>query len=298
MRMLRRGKGPVALAALAILAAGTMLPSAAAAQPVQELVDRGAAAGADLALLTELRDRALRMGLDAETTARLLVPVVETAEAGLPSRAMAQRGLEGLAKGVPPNRISAVLVALGDGVHLAAGIVDPWLARSGVPERLGVPGEAGRDAARAAIVEGAGVALFQDAPEEAVRALLDRVPDGIRRARVAPLEVAVAVEVLADLPSAARNPELAAEVVAWALEVGFGSAELRELPAAMRAAESRGELPAEMVARGTLHQMGRDLPARVILENLFRGDFPGDVPFDLPPGMERARDRVGPPDRP
>lgn len=305
MRAWTRGGAGAALIVAALVAATGLapaLPGAAEvrAQSVDELVARGAEAGADAALMAELRDRAAAAGLDAAATARLLAPAVTLAESGLPSGAVLQKGLEGLSKRVPAPRIAAVQGELRAAVERAGPIVDAWLSEPGVRERLeasgaaSAAGGAAADGVRAAVVEGTGMALAQGAPEPAVRALLDRVPAEVGRARVEALEVAVAVEVLADLPLAAGRPALAAEVVAAALDGGFGPAELRELPAALQAAERRGEVPAEAVARGAIEGMG-DLPARAVLEALFEGGLPGAAPFDVPPGLERAREQLGGP---
>lgn len=285
----------VLTAALLALLGMAMLPFVALAQSPEELVRRGVAAGADAELLAELRDRAAGAGLDAAATARLLGPGVELAERELPSRAVLQKGLEGVSKGVPADRIAAVQERLQGAVERAAGLVDPWLERPGVRARLGgaVEDADSEEGTRATVVEGVGLGLAQGAPEEALRALLDRLPEGVARERIAALEVAVGAEVMADLPLARTRPGLAAEVVANALDAGFGPAELRELPGAMQAAERRGELPADAVARAAIGGMQADLPARDVLDGLFQGGFPGDVPFELPPGLERARERVG-----
>ncbi len=291
-----RRRSAVLTAALLALLAMALLPVLAFAQSLDELVRRGVEAGADVDLLTELRARADGAGLDAAATVRLLAPGVELAERDLPSRAVLQKGLEGVSKGVPADRIAAVQARLRGAMERAAGLVDPWLERPGVRTRVaaGAGGEAeAGDGARATVVEGVGLALAQGAPEEALRALLDRLPEGVARERIAALEVAVGAEVLADLPLATTRPGLAADVVASALEAGFGPAELRELPAAMQAAERRGDLPADAVARAAIGGMQADLPARDVLDGLFQGGFPGNVPFELPPGMERARERVG-----
>lgn len=278
---------------------GLALASSGLAQDPGDLVTRGAAAGADVELLQELRTRAEGAGLGAEDVSALLRPAVSAAEAGRPSGLLIQKGLEGLSKGVPSVQIAQVLTVLEGAVERATGLVDPWLERPGVEGVLaGAAGAGGAGAeARARVVESVALALQVGASEEAIGTLLDRVPRGLRDGRVSALRLGVAAEVLAEIPVAAEDPAMAAEVVLEALNSGFGAAELRELPAAMQAAARRGELPAATVARGALSQMLDGLPAASVLENLFQGEFPGNAPFDLPPGLERLREG-GPPGPP
>ncbi len=175
--------------------------------------------------------------------------------------------------------------------------VDPALSRPAVREALAAPpGDAGT---RAALVESGALSLSRGASAEALRSLLDRLPAGSgERGPVDPTGLGVAMEVLADLPVAARSPRLAADLVLEALGSGFGPTELRELPAALEAARGRGQLPAEAAARGAMAWMRSDVPAAAVLQNLFAGEFPGNAPFDVPPGLDDARDRAdrpGPP---
>lgn len=293
------GLGLIARSGLAAAVACALLAGPAAAQTSAELVARGKAAGADPALLEQLRERALRAGLEEAAVVRLLAPGVGLAEAGLPSGMVLQKGLEGLSKRVPPPQIAQVLSRLADAVERAGGPVDAWLARPGVREALAPPppGRA-RDRVRATLVESAALALDQGAPEAAVQALLGRVPSGLQAPSVSAVGLGVALEVLAELPVVAADATLAAQLVLEALNSGFSPAELRELPGALRAAERRGQLPARAVAEGALVQLRGDIPATAVLQNLFQGNFPGKGPLELPPGLERARERArerGPP---
>ncbi len=279
-------------------ALGLALALPAAAQTPDELMTRGAAAGVDVELMQELRARAGERGLDRAATARLLTPVVAAAEAGVPSRGVALKGLEGLSKGYPPPLIAGAMTNLQGSMVRAATLVDPWMTEPGVPEAVTAPAGGPDDAARGRLVESVGLALQAGASEAAVRELLDRVPAGLKAGRVSALRLGVAAEVLAEIPVAAESPGMAAELVLDALNSDFGAAELRELPAALGVAARRGQLPAEAVARGAMAQMRGGLPAATVLQNLFRGEFPGNAPFELPPGIEKARERgqgKGPP---
>ena len=275
-----------------LLGLASALP--AAAQSPDELMARGAAAGVDVELMQEIRTRASDRGLAAEATTRLLTPIVVAAEDGLPSRSLTLKALEGLSKGYPPPVVAGAMSSLRGAMGRAATLVDPWMARPGVREAVTAPGGGAGEpdrSARGRMVESVGLALQAGAPEAAVRALLERVPAGLRADRVSALRLGVGAEVLAEVPVAPESPGMAAELVLDALNSDFGAAELRELPAALQMAARRGQLPAEAVARGARAQMRGGLPAATVLQNLFRGEFPGNAPFDVPPGIERARDR-------
>lgn len=296
-----RDTGFRTVAALAVvLAIGPLAPptsSTALAQEPSELVTRGAHAGADAALLRSVLSRAEDAGLDGEATASLLRPAVDAAEAGLPSELLLRKSLEGLSKRVPPERVGAVLADLRDALGRAASVVDPALARPPVRDVLATPD--GDADTRAVLIESGALGLSRGASDEALRSLLDRLPAGAgERGPVDPAGLRVAMEVLADLSVADRSPRLAADLVLEALGSGFGPAELRELPGALEAAGRRGQLPAEAAARGAMSWMRSDVPASAVLQNLFSGEFPGKAPFDVPPGLDDARDRAdrpGPP---
>lgn len=281
---------------IAVLVCGVAAASGAAQTP-DELVTRGVRAGADAQLLEELRGRAAASGLSERETAGLLEPAVDLAERGLPTRMVLQKGLEGLSKRVPAARISGVLAELGSAVDRAGGVVDPWLEGPGVRESVRPPparGASREDPVRSTIVEGTAHAFFRGASEGTVRSLLGRIPAELRAREVSAITLAVGIEVLPDVPLADRNPGMVADLVLEAVNAGFGAEELRELPTALRAAERRGQLPAEAVARGALKQMSEGTPAATVLENLFQGDFPGKPPFDLPPGLRKAQERGKP----
>lgn len=268
-----------------------------AAQTPEDLVERGVRAGADAELLAELRIRVSDAGHDAETAAALLAPVVSLAERGLPSRMVVRKALEGLAKRVSPERIVDLLDRLGARVGQAGGIVDPWLAGdAGASLAPATPSGGGRGV-RETLVESTALGLFHGAPEPVIREVLDRVPATLGDRPVGAVELGVGIEVTPQLPLSDRDPALVAELVVGALASGFDAAQMRELPAALEAAERRAQLPAEAVARGAMSQF-RELPAADILRNLFQGEFPGNVPFEIPPGLENAGRRGAPPPPP
>ncbi|HUP00981.1 MAG TPA: hypothetical protein VM737_05605 [Gemmatimonadota bacterium] len=279
--------------ALAIGALCLLGPAPLAAQEAARLVSRGETAGADPFLLKTLAGRAERAGFDQAEIGRLLLPAVTLAERGLPSEIVLQKGLEGLSKGVPADRLAVVLSSMQRSVERAGAAAGPWLARPDV-RRLFSTSADGRSIpplASRTIMEGVAQAYIHDVPEPAIRGLLRRIPDDLERTHLPPGDFAAALHALVDLPLARTAPDLTADLLIRALDAEFDAADLGQLPAAMRAAERRGMLPAEVVARGVLDQIGLGTPAATVLGNLFQGKFPGGPPGGLPPGLTRPRGR-------
>jgi hypothetical protein len=291
-----RSLGIVRKACSVYLALTAIATTGLIGQSIDELSARARAAPVDSELLEEVLTRARVMGLEDGATVALLMPPVELAEAGLPSHMVMQKVLEGLAKGIAPGRVAGVLEQMKETLDRAVVMADPWLVRSEALGAIESGAQTGSDrgsAVRAAILESIGHALFRGASELSIQTLLDRVSVQAAGRGLSALGLAVAIEVLPDLPISAQAPEMAAEIVLEALLSGFAPGELRELPAALVVAERRGQLPAEAVARGALGQLRADLPAATVLQNLFNGEFPGNVPFEVPPGLEQARKAKG-----
>lgn len=275
------------------------LPGLAAAQSIDELVDRGTEAGIDRTLLETVSERAEGAGLDVAETARLIEPGVALAEQGLPAQAVVQRALEGLAKNVPSEQITQVVDRLQQATERAGQAGDRWLERPEVQRMLGQDDAPAAEEGRRAVVEGLAQAYVQSAPDEALEAALERMPAELPPGRASAPAVGAALQVLADLPVSAEEPGLAAGLLVEALNTGFSASDLRRLPAALDVAQQRGEMPAEAVARGALSQMAEGTPAASVLENLFQGEVPGQPPGGTPPGLDRRPqddDRGGPPD--
>ncbi len=264
-----------------------VLTPAVSAQSVDDLMERGRQAGMDVELLSALESRANAAGLDVAETARLIEPAVLLAEQQLPSRAVVQRALEGLAKQVPPDRIAEVLGRLQHASERAGERGGAWLERSDVREMLGVNARQDEARARSVVMEGLAQAYNREAPAEALDAALERIPQEVGPGRTSPAAVGAALQVLPDLAISAQEPNLAAGLLTQALNSGFAARDLRQLPAALEAAERRGEMPAEAAARGALSEMAMGTPAAMVLERLFQGQIPGQPPGGTPPGLDR-----------
>ena len=282
------GARALAIGALCLLAAAPL-----AAQEASRLVSRGETAGADPFLLKALAGRGAQAGLNEAEIGRLLLPAVILAERGLPSEIVLQKGLEGLSKDVPADRLAVVLSSMQRSVERAGAAAGPWLARPDVRQifSASADGRSIAPAARRTIMEGVAQAYIHDVPEPTIRGLLRRIPDDLGRTHLPPGDFAAALHAMIDLPLARTAPDLTADLLIGALDADFDAAHLRQLPAAMRAAERRGMLPVEVVARGVLDQIGRGTPASTVIGNLFQGNFPGGPPGGLPPGLSRPRGR-------
>ena len=287
---------------IGVLAALLFVPPLALAQepppPVAQLMQRGREAGAPTELLEQVQRRAAHQGLSARQTTALLQPAVELAEQGLPARHVLSKALEGLAKQVPPPRVAGVLGQMQQHTGRASQFIDPWLRRPEVKRLIRAEqGSAGRGAQmRDVLVENLSQSLMQQVPTRTIETVLDALPAQVTRRRIAPAEVGTAFGILADLPTVQSSPEATAALVASALDAGFGQAELRRLPAAVRAAQQR-QGSAEAVTRGVAQRLRDGVPASEVLNTLFQGGRRGGGPpaHAGPPGQGGPPPGTGPP---
>ena len=211
-----------------------------------------AAAGAQEPTKQE-RVRAAFSGEAARELERLLA---DARDRGLPTEPLLDKALEGSAKGVPAERVLAVLAQLSTGLGRARAI----LAEDGSPP---VPADV------VAVADG----LRRGVPERAVSRL---------RTEAGPDEpIALAVHTLADLLDRGVPVDAALDVLTAWRSHGAQPTDLAELPAAVERLVRQGSLPsqaAEAVAAAV--RAGRG-PA-------------GALPHQAgPPGRGRGRD--GPP---
>jgi hypothetical protein len=80
-------------------------------------------------------------------------------------------------------------------------------------------------------------------------------------------------------------------MIVRSLKAGFDASELQKLPAAIKMAQQRGQLPAANVIEGISHQLNAGVPAQQILQNLFDGNIGGGPPGGTPPGLEKRQKR-------
>lgn len=160
----------IALALTSALVAGDPHLTVAAT-PVAPPPDRATAAALPAPLADALAARAAERGLAVDDA---FAPVVEAAQAGVPSRMVAEKILEGLAKGVPPPRVLGVARDLGARLVQSRDLLETARA-------AGLAPAAARDVALADLAG----ALGQGVPPEAVRALVTSARGGHSDAVVA-----------------------------------------------------------------------------------------------------------------
>ena len=299
-------------AALLATVLGAGAPHGAAAQPadVQSLLDRGAAAGADVEQMRTIVERARQAGLDNEATASLLNPAVALAEKNLPTDPLLSKTLEGLAKQVPPSRMQPVLQQYRTRTEQADQVVAQWTQRARVRQMLGTEGgdpsaTAAQADDRTRLVTAVTEARQQGIPSGQVRSFLSGLPEGVERRPVSMGEVATAVNVLPDLPGNGASPETSTRLLTAALDAGYDPESLRQLPSALQSARQNSNRPVDALAQGTAQAIVQGTPATSVLQSLFQGSFPGggppagvgNGPPGAPPGNGTPPDR-GPPDNP
>jgi hypothetical protein len=269
----------VGLLLLPLLPVGPTATTPAAAQEaspsVAQLAHRGRQAGVPPDLLQNVRRRATRSGLSEAQTAGLLRPAVAMAEQGLPSAHVLRKALEGMAKQVPPGRVSGVLGRMRRHTAQAGQLIDPWLKRSDGARLVASEGaSSGAASARDVLLENLAQSLMHDVPTQTVETFLDVLPKQVQQRSVPAAELGTAFGILADLPAARSAPDATARLVADALDAGFNQKELRRLPAAVRAArQTRGS--AEAATQEAAAQIRNGTPASEVLNRLFRGGASG-----------------------
>lgn len=191
------------------LAAAMTLSAGASAQEEQEEPQR-----------VEQRMTRLQERLGEEATERMREIVQRAEQRGVPSGPLLDKALEGAAKGVPAERVTAALSAY-------AG-------------RLGRGAELLGSEASSSEVVAAADALSRGVSGEAVREVARAAPSGGR---------AIPLVVLGDLAEAGVPVERAVGVVREALERGHAGEALLEVPARVRRMVRQGVPPAEAADR-------------------------------------------------
>lgn len=280
-------------------------PDRAAAQPaqVQALLDQAEQAGADVAPMRTVAERATAAGLSSDATADLLRPAVDLARQDLPTGPVLNKALEGLAKRVPPARMMPVLQTLRGHTEQAGRTVSGWLGRDDVRTLVGASSDDAQPPGRAQLVTSIAEARQQGVSREAIDSFLDRLPAETSRRPVPLADVSTAVGVMPDVPSTRSSPQATHRLLTAALDAGYDASSLRRLPAALERAQRESQQPAVALAKGTAQAIAQGTPATRVLQNLFRGGPPGGgppagagPPGNGPPGGNPPG--KGPPDDP
>ncbi len=288
----------MALILVAVLSASLSTP-AHAQHDIAEyrtVEQQGTAAGIDAERLESLIVRAQQRGVSPDQLENMIGPAINLAENDLPYHSVLQKALEGMAKRVPAGNIRMVTQNMAGGITLSAEIVDPWMARNEVRAMAAaVRGDREIDAQareiRRTFVEHASYAFQQDTQEQTVRDFLDQALTANVVKRNAIISLAAGLRALPEMPTTQDDPGTSIRLLVKALDAGFTPGEMQQLPEAFRSAQFHSELPADRVARGIDHQLGENIPAAHILENLFQGNVGGGPPGFTPPGLDKRGEK-------
>jgi len=290
---------------LALLLLGLVVPRGAVGQtdPVGAAVERGQSAGVDPDLLQNVATRAEQRGLSADETVALLRPAIALAEQNLPAAPLLNKALEGLSKQVPPSRMSPVLTQIQSQTEKAGALVAEWLGQREVQEFVGASSDPLSEAARMELTTTIAEAQQQDLPLETARGFLDALPASIERRPVPIRDVAAAVSVMPNIPGMEDDPRAGLQLLAAALDAGYSSESMRQLPAALQNARRESQQPPGLLARGAAHAIVDGTPASNVLQSLFQGSFPGGGPPanvgqglpNIPPGQGKPPGKEGNP---
>lgn len=277
-----------------LLAGLLLLPAFVQAQTasLQEVLEQARNKGVEQAQLQELQNRAQSRGLTDQQLIAIIEPAISLAEENLPSETVLQKALEGLSKGVPANRMLPVLKNMQQSVQNAGPMVESWMQRPNVQEVVNRPGAGMSDSQfRSEMIKATSRGLMNGIPSGEIEKLFDDIGSGELSDNVDPSNIVASVGVFADLPSTAEQPEASRSLIVRSLKGGFKTAEIQRLPAAMKVAQQRSQLPAASVIEGVARQMKGGIPAKKILQNLFNGNVGGGPPGGTPPGLENKQNR-------
>ena len=288
----------IALLVLAVLSTSLFNPALAQHEiaDYRAVQEQAMAAGIDAERLETLIVRAQQRGVSPDQLQSMIVPAITLADRDLPYQSVLQKTLEGMAKRVPAGNIRMVTENIAGGITRSAEVVDPWMTRGDVGTMLAaVRGDRETGVTmreyRRTFIEHTSYAFQQNTEEQTVRQFLDEAltPNVVERNTIA--AVAAGLRALPEMPTTQESPGTSIRLLVRALDAGFTPREIQQLPDAFRAAQFHSELPADRVARGLDHQLGENIPAASILQNLFQGNVGGGPPGFTPPGLDRREDR-------
>jgi hypothetical protein len=266
---------------------------------LQHVVERAANAGMSAEKLQTLVDRSRSAGLSNRQIAELINPAAELSEQDLPGKIIIQKAFEGLAKGIPPNRIHPVILDLKVRIQEAEKVVDPWMKNNGNDEQENYITKNGNErSVRLLLIEATANALSADANEKQITGLLGNLGQATDAITLHPRTLATAIQILPDLITTEQDPDLSYQLLTNAVNAGFTATDLNQLPQAMMLAKQNSRLPAKAVASGFTRQIENGLTASQIIQNLQLGKVKGaevgpDIDKKQPKGPDQnpAADR-------
>ncbi len=250
---------------------------------LEKVVQRATKAGLSAQQIEDLVQRGRNKGLSNQQLVQLILPAAELSEQDLPGHIVIQKAFEGLAKGVPPNRIEPVILDLKTRIQKARDVVDPWMKKKDKEKRfLTKNGEL--RTLRNLMIEATAHALSGTLSTERVADFLNHMDNNVNEEFLNSRSVAAAVRILPDLITTKEHPDISNKMLVNAINAGFTASEFHQLPNAMEMAQNNSRLPAKAVANGFTRQIKNGIAANQILQNLQKGNVEGG---DLPPKMKQ-----------
>lgn len=255
------------------------------------LIKRAETSGIELPVLAELQSRVETGDISNQQFMQIVGSAIEMSEQNLPADIVVQKALEGISKGISGDRIVPVINNIQGSIKKAAGVIDPWINRSEVQQMIGRATDGmSKEKFRNEMTKAASKSMMQNISTEAVSSILSQISDESLIANTAPIDIIVAMGVLPALPTISNKPGTSGTFIVRALKEGFKAKDLKKLPAALKTAQLRSQLPAASVIEGVARQMQGNIPAKQILQNLFNGNIGGGPPGNIP-GLGNKPDR-------
>ena len=281
----------ISLKGLLLIMFITVNPFIAMAQEgtLSDLIEQSIAVGIEQEKLHDLQSRAQSHGIADADLMAIISPAVSMAEQNLPYGMIFDKAFEGISKRVTSQQLQPILNSIAESSIEAAQLVDPWMNRPEVDRMLTRSGNRlDRDAYRNDMIKAGSKGLMNNFDRNVLESMLESVATSNAMEHTSPSGIFTAINILSDLPTAAKEPAKSARMVLNALNGGFNASELQKLPGVMNMAERRSQLPAQAVAVGFTQQLLEGLPASQILNNLFNGEIGGGPPGNLIPGLNRG----------
>jgi hypothetical protein len=269
---------PVALLSLCLLAAFSPAGPAQGQAPAPS----SAAAGEVISVPAppDLREEIQQRGRDGMLRPDQVESVLRRADrleaAGLPSHPVLDRVLQGIAKGVPFQRIEGVADELEVRLAMAARHVDGVFGSVPPSER----------AARSVLIDHGAYVLSEGVPGKAVEEVLKLAKD----ASLGPGEGSAGVLALGSLVGVGLKPEVSLNFVRTAWIKGYRGADLEMLGTELASLGKEGQGPPPGVVDRVLGMVRQDMEHERVFRDLdaMRGaDHPGPI---APPGTQPGED--------
>jgi len=253
---------------------------------IKALMKQARESGLEQSALVELQNRAKQRGADNQQLSTIIKTAISMSKENLPAEVAVQKSLEGFSKGIPADRIVAVVKRMHQNLGQAVKIIDPWMQKPTVQEMLNrTTKEMPQKKFRNELAKAASKSMMQNISAETVKNVLSQIGNKTVISHTGPTDIVAAMGILPDLPETA-DPKRSGAFIVRALKGGFKADALQQLPSAIKMAQHHSELPAASVLEGVASQMKKGVPARQIIQNLFNGKIGGGPQGHKPKGLD------------